>query len=530
MRPWGLLLASWLVAGCRPAAPVHDPGVDLPPSAEIDLALQEMEAAGVPPTAEEITTFLAEAEPASSNDGRSARLVTGRAQLRLGSSVPGRTDQSGRLDLGWGPVSLAVRNRQYSDGTRVSGAGARVKTRSADLVAGRIGLHDGWGLLAAGPGRGSGLSADVGLAPRRFRSSRWVGVPDERTLEGAALRLTSGRWSLAGAGGRTVVARDHVTDTMAAVVLRYSGATAAVGIFGLKIGSEAAVSVGGDIRGFLLSGGAEVAVWRTHPGVRPRLAGLVNVGWQAGRRLRLEALAGWTDFEFGPRLAVRPPLFKSWDGSGVGLRGVFRSASGTFVRALYARSRSRQRKWRLQDDNHGLLDLQLSCRAGSGFVLAVRWRETTETSQGWSERFPWAPPTILTRQDKRVVSAALTREQPGFRYSILLRSLQTRAADQPRMRHLWSVTGWRRWSRCFRLRGTLAGAWGDNADLVAAIVPLNGLVLPRHWGQWRSEFLAGIEFAAGGWLLQAAVSVREAEERGFEGMPTAVWLDFQKRW
>lgn len=531
VKPWGpLLLAGWLAAGCQPGAPVRDVPADQPAPEDLDSALQELEAAGVPPTREEVVTFLQEAGPPSAGTAQGSGLISGLVRLRLDGHVQGRFDQSGRLDLRVGPTRIAVRSRRYRDGVRVSGAGVRVETRFFTMAAGRVGLQNGWGLLAASPGRGPSLAADAGLGSRGSRISTWVGVPDARTLDGVGVSQSVGRWTIGGAAGRPVDQDEEASARLAAVSVGRTWDTASTRLFGLRIGPETGVSLWGDVRGPFLSGEAEAVVWQPDPGTDPRLAALVNVGWRPNRQIRLEGLAGVTDFAVQPRLAARPPLFKTWDGSGVGVRGMYRDGSGTVFRGLYALSRSRDRRWSLQDIRHSLVDLQISREVGTGIRLAVRLRETGETAHGWSERYPWVPPDIVAHQEQRVVSATLTREHQAFRYSILLRALQSRTQERARTRRLLSVTGWRRWSGGLRLRGTVAGAWGGDADLVAAVVPLTGLVLPRHWGSWRTEILAGVEYFRAGWRLQTAVSIREAEAWRTTGAPLAIWMDVQRRW
>jgi hypothetical protein len=80
------------------------------------------------------------------------------------------------------------------------------------------------------------------------------------------------------------------------------------------------------------------------------------------------------------------------------------------------------------------------------------------------------------------------------------------------------------------VRVTLAGAWGGDADLVSAIVPFGGMILPRHWGHWRSEAVLGAEWRARGLRVRAALSMREPVDLYQAAAPQVIWVEGQWVW
>ncbi len=73
-------------------------------------------------------------------------------------------------------------------------------------------------------------------------------------------------------------------------------------------------------------------------------------------------------------------------------------------------------------------------------------------------------------------------------------------------------------------------AWGDAIDLVSAVNPLRGLVLPRHWGKWASEILLGLEYSNRLGRIMLAFSRREPALGGIGKGENRLWAGFQARW
>ena len=130
-----------------------------------------------------------------------------------------------------------------------------------------------------------------------------------------------------------------------------------------------------------------------------------------------------------------------------------------------------------------------------------------------------------------MVSLALVRDREGSRFGILVRTLSRESPEDPRggRRRSLLAVNWRarpdpRW--IVRLFAALA--WGEDVDLVSAIVPFGGLVLPRHWGKWRSETGLGLEHSRRTWSWRLAAGIRRPEQGRGEVQDT--WLRSAVEW
>jgi hypothetical protein len=69
-------------------------------------------------------------------------------------------------------------------------------------------------------------------------------------------------------------------------------------------------------------------------------------------------------------------------------------------------------------------------------------------------------------------------------------------------------------------------AWGDPVDLVTALSPLPGRLVPRHWGAWREELWTGVTWGDRRASLAAAVHLRRPRipaPDGIEAQAAARW-------
>jgi len=112
----------------------------------------------------------------------------------------------------------------------------------------------------------------------------------------------------------------------------------------------------------------------------------------------------------------------------------------------------------------------------------------------------------------------------------LLRSYGLDAASGSGRRSLFNLSARYGLSPNWKLRGAWVTAWGDPVDLVSAIVPVTGMVLPRHWGAWRSEMVLGGEWRHRRARVQAAGSWRQPEARDQLPAVLTLWLEAGIRW
>jgi hypothetical protein len=89
--------------------------------------------------------------------------------------------------------------------------------------------------------------------------------------------------------------------------------------------------------------------------------------------------------------------------------------------------------------------------------------------------------------------------------------------------HLNLGSGW-------RVRGTWVTAWGDPVDLVSAVSPMTGLVLPRHWGHWRSESVLGLERTGRTVRIRLAASLRRPDQDPSNNPLPSCWAEAEIRW
>jgi len=132
--------------------------------ADVNTALEVLAEAGVPPTREDMSRFLAE-------DGQSARTTggprlpfQGAVQMRLGHIPRAGWDRYAKVTLDGRWLRIGARLRRYMSGGKEANWSLAAGGDQVELRVGELGLVQGFGLLAAAPGRRASLAADSGLA------------------------------------------------------------------------------------------------------------------------------------------------------------------------------------------------------------------------------------------------------------------------------------------------------------------------------------------------------------------------------
>jgi hypothetical protein len=246
------------------------------------------------------------------------------------------------------------------------------------------------------------------------------------------------------------------------------------------------------------------------------------IRWQPVRRVRLEAAGAVADVPGAPLPGVRSSLLPADRGRGFALRGQVRSDHGLVVRALVHQGTGGPARGEGETVRRRLVDLQVEKNLGRGLRAAGRLRRSSRNSWVFDVRLPWLPPTVETSRLQTVYSLSVVRDADPWRTTFLIRSLGQETPDRPGRRSLLAVTARRRSPGGWRLRLFATTAWGDEVDLVSAVVPLDGLILPRHWGRWRSGVGVGTGWRSRRFGWELALGVRRPEPG--RGERTDPWL------
>jgi len=499
---------------------------------DMEEAFRVLAEAGVPPTKEELAGFLESADnahPGLSSPGFPFP-VQGSFRVRLGYFQNEGPDYYGKFILETRWLRLRARIREFRSGLRESTGTVEVGGRGVEMRVGELGLVQGHGLLVGAPGRGSSLAADMTLQLPRERLLTWVGSADPRTLSGFGGRAKLGSWSLRFLNGRSSRATESSAPPTRAVQLTRRSDDWGISAAGLAGPLERGLSLAGSLGKRPLSGGFETLIHQSAPGIPPTGAAVLQVGWNPARGSGLEGQLGFADLAQAPGLASRPAVLPGWDGRGFTLRGFTRTGAGLSLRALVHLGRDLDRTGSRNRKEKILIDLQAGKKLSRQIELAIRYRSTEYRTWEWSERYPWQPPRAAASQRRTILSAQVALNRPGMRGRLLVRSYGLSRNVGNGRRSLISFTGRHVLGRAWKLRGEWVTAWGDPVDLVSAICPLTGMVLPRHWGRWRSEMVLGLEWVRGGARVQAAGSLRHAEPGSAERTIWTIWAEAGIRW
>lgn len=514
--------------------PGNDPVVVADDLDEVAEALQTLDAAQVPPTTEELARFLAEAGRASEADslGPGPLSLTGSALVRSGLYRIDGWDHYGKLALESRWLRGRARVRQYRYGWTETTGTVEMGADPLEVRVGDLGLVQGYGLLCGAPGRGQSLAADAGLGPRTERLTTWLGAPDYRAVTGVGLQAHYRSWRLRMMSGhRSVVpAGAQMGNRIRVLQVSWTGSGLKVSAAALSEYRSQGISISGTWNHPALSGSFETLAWKVAPEIPATGAAVLRLKWRLGSSAGLEGQWGASGLPAAPGLASRPGVLSGWAGHGYVLRGFVRAGPGLMVRALVHRARHLDRVGIRHNIGKVLADFLLEKKVSSQVDLVVRYRSTGTQSWSWSERYPWQQPLAGRPQHRTVLSVQVARACSLWRARCLVRSYGLDGSSGSGRRSLFSLSARYSPRGNWKLRGAWTTAWGDPVDLVSAIVPLTGMVLPRHWGGWRSETVLGAEWRYHRVRLQAAGSWRQPEKGQRVGPVWTLWLEAGFRW
>ncbi len=146
--------------------------------------------------------------------------------------------------------------------------------------------------------------------------------------------------------------------------------------------------------------------------------------------------------------------------------------------------------------NTSLLDIQGRWLPRTGVEITGRWRRRNRQSETWSLIYPWQAPHVDDQELRSVLSGQINLKFHPLSTRVLARIYQQGKDAEWGTRSLITVSATYWLGPMTALQGSSTTSWGDPIDLVSAISPMAGLVLPRHWGSWHEETTLGLRL---GW-------------------------------
>lgn len=512
-------------------ARVNDEDPEVPDDLEeVEDAIRTLDEAGVPPTREDLARFLKEEMGGRTDNVQvtAPHKFIGAFQYRVGHYRDEGLDHYGKISLEIPWLRLRARVREYRTGLREATGTVELGSGPVELRAGVLGLSHGHGLLVGPPGRGSTLAADSGFGPRTERMVTWLGSADSRALSGYGGSARLGSWSL-----RFIREEFGALD----VDRRWIHSVAQVGfhkegwrvsVAGQSGGAAGGVSFSAGMTTGYLTGSLEAMGRKSAPGVPPAGAAVFQVKWSPVRGTGLEAQFGFADLPAAPELSNRPAVLPGWAGRGLAVRGFTRTKSGVVIRALFHLGRHLDRKGTRNLHSKMLVDLQASKKLVPPVQVSLRFRRDTRRASEWSVRYPWQAPRVTEPAHRTIISVQVVYEKNQKRARFMVRSYGLENGVGNGRRSLVGLSGSHSIGRGWKMRGTWVSAWGDPVDLVSAVSPVSGMVLPRHWGHWRSESVLGLERVLRGFRIQTALSLRYPEMPG--GPVPTYWAQAGINW
>lgn len=487
--------------------------------ADLESALAELEAAGSPLTAEETAQIL----------GGGWDFGRGLLEWRQGASESCVGPGTVRADLSWRGIDFrARRGRNGCEAAPWFGALSRVTSRTS-FMTGDVAMSQGHGLLAAKPGRRSTGSADQSLGTNGRGLWAWPHAPSGGALRGVGAGLVAGGARLECLVGQLSPSSSGVSPRFQ--LLRLSTAAPASA-------TAASVLVARDEDGWSGSlamswSDARVAASGEAVGRLDRPGGRGFSGWarlQVNARCLVEGAAGWVRGGEPSTLAVRPSWLSGWEGGGWSLRLVTSLQPGSTLKTLVSAGTTELpegagRRSRL------LWDALWTHRMASGWRVQLRWRRQGERESLRSSRWPWLPPQEGPVETVTTVAAVVRKKGSARSLHLGLRARELAGSGDGGVRFLFTFGGEFAPRPHWFLRGQWDLAWGDRVDLVSALSPLQGYVLPRHWSRWQEQRMLGVGREIGSWRFQAGTAVRDpAPSAPDPGTSWEVWGDLALRW
>jgi len=454
--------------------------------------------------------------------------VSGQWDARLASTGNNPPDILTRLKIVSSRFSLRGRWRKSRDGTQLRAFTAMVNAGPVDLQLGGLGISSGYGLLVGSPGRSGGLAAGQALPSQVTRIKGWATSAEKRSALGLGLRWRSRGWQLVGMHGR-MGGTEEGNMLSAGFLQRQQGVFQLTGGV-VRMADQRGVSLSGKWQRGAHRMGFEWALWGKTGQNSVRGVWLVSIKSTLMWGVILESQLAASNGSAGPLTGMRPSVLDSWGGSGWVVRLSSRPFKSWRMKFLFAHSGGKDWVGAHQNMGRQFMDLLLQGRPRPGWKVTARWHQRVRTWEAWSEAYPWLPPSLVKEDQRAGLTLELRTEQPGSTWVYSLRSLSRQGAATNGRRSLVSIRHRRMVSRRLSVLLSMQSAWGAAVDLVTAINPVRGVLLPRHWGHWSSEVLVGMEYSLGIVRIMVAASRREPAAGDNRPAENGFWVGARSRW
>jgi len=487
-------------------------------------AQEVLEAISEADMAQELPSYWENRNAEKQNDKNRAGLWDTRFALEEGD----RVDSLSKFKIQSSVFSARGRWRRNADQKNVTAFTAGLKTGSLNVQLGGVGMSVGYGLLISSPGRSGGLAAGQSLPSQANRIRGWATTPGKRSVVGVGMTWRSEHWGLMGMHGRLGDAGEG-TQLSAVFVERQLGVVK-TGMSLARVDGQLGASCSGQWQKSRHRFGFEWVLWegtdrKTHHGVW-------LISWKMTRILGWAMEVQWSasNGSDGPATGIRPGVLDAWNGAGWAIRISSPSVKSWRLKVLLAESGGKDWVGPHQSQTRGFFDVKIQGRPVPGWEFSSRWHQRIRTWDAWSETYPWLP-SQRVKEDRRQglgLDLKSTGRKRGWVFS--LRSLSRQGAATNGRRSLASVRHRIKWGRNTSFLFSFQTAWGDPVDLVSAINPVAGLLLPRHWGHWSSEILAGMERTIWGTRIMVAISRREPTVEADRPPEHCLWAGARVRW
>jgi len=448
---------------------------------------------------------------------------------------PSNSGWNAKLDIESKGAHLRYRQVNRSQG--ISGRGGFLVYNYSSLTVGvgDFGLNHGFGLLKAGPGRGSYLAADSRLGPKRQGVRRWAGGYDTGAVRGGTVHWSIGdKWdALLVFGSVHNPEKGEDSTLLQEKMIRLGSITNSGHQWGVLVaasGKNRGMSLTGSAKGHGLHGSFEVAGWQAAEEVKPAFAWAMEVGLESRKNWVLEGIVVATDGAGIFTGGHLPYIPAGEDGRGWFLRTGRRVSGKGRLLLVIGKMGHRTPTGTGQRHQSTLLDLQGRWLPKSGIEISGRWRRRQRKSETWSPIYPWQAPHLAGQELRSVLTCQLSCKFQPLTTRVMARLYQQGKDADWGTRSLITISATYWLSSCYAVQGSNTTSWGDPIDLVSALSPMAGLVLPRHWGSWSEETTFGFRFEWNFLQCRLGCSRRVPENRMTQNNQISIWANGSIHW